>query len=78
MRCPVCNYDFYTLRNHVVTDLHHERKEIFDPGRLARKLWLNCPDCQTDFVAWIHFDYNPETSEAFHPAKPAPDHPTFN
>lgn len=65
MKCPFCNYNFYTLRNVDIQDTKVTATDPHDPGRTARKLWLNCPDCLEWFPTWAHFDYNPETSEAF-------------
>ena len=77
MKCPFCNYDFYTLRNHIVTEFHHESCDNFDLGRIARKLLLNCPQCNNNFVSWAHFEYDPKNSEAFSPSDNIPDHATF-
>lgn len=67
MNCPFCGYDFYTLRNAIRYDENILESGQVDPGRIARKLWLNCPACEHDFPAWVHFAYDPENSLAYLP-----------
>lgn len=77
MKCPICNYEFYTLRNAVKEDTGDNFDDLVSSGKIAKKLWLNCPECNNDFFSWIHFDYNPETSESFDPIEELPDEPCF-
>lgn len=75
MQCPFCKYPFYTLRNAVREDTGNNTTGKVDPGRIARKLWLNCPRCERDFPAWVHFAYTPEDSLAYFPSDPKADDP---
>lgn len=67
MKCPFCNYEFYTLRNAVQREYTSVVKGKVDPSRIARKLWLNCPTCDHDFPAWVQFTFDPENSLAYRP-----------
>ena len=65
MKCPFCSYEFVSLRGIDIQDTKTTATDPKDPGRTARKLWLNCPDCLEWFVTWAHFDFNAVESEAF-------------
>lgn len=77
MNCPFCNYTFYTLRNVIKLDENKTESDKVDPGRIARKLWLNCPQCMHDFPAWVRFTFDPENSLSYLPSDNAQP-PNFN